>query len=96
MQVVRHAGLAGMYRLDPSRQQLNCLPVGPRPSLLPPQPPCFCFSSVPCSDCAWGEDELQPLSCTGVHWLNLSLTMVDSLDTLYLLGMRREFEEAAE
>ncbi|KAL4423330.1 hypothetical protein ABPG77_006125 [Micractinium sp. CCAP 211/92] len=47
-------------------------------------------------DCAWGEDELQPLSCTGVHWLNLSLTMVDSLDTLYLLGMRREFEEAAE
>lgn len=45
--------------------------------------------------CAWGEDELQPLSCTGVHWLNLSLTMVDSLDTLHLLGMRQEFEEAA-
>lgn len=36
-----------------------------------------------------------PRSCTGGHWLNLSLTMVDSLDTLYLLGMRREFEEAA-
>ncbi|KAL4430639.1 hypothetical protein ABPG75_005895 [Micractinium tetrahymenae] len=47
-------------------------------------------------DCAWGEDELRPLSCSGVHWLNLSLTMVDSLDTLHLLGLRREFEEAAE
>jgi hypothetical protein len=46
--------------------------------------------------CAWGEDELRPLSCTGVHWLNLSLTLVDSLDTLHLLGLRREFEEAAE
>ncbi|KAI3425805.1 hypothetical protein D9Q98_007780 [Chlorella vulgaris] len=46
--------------------------------------------------CAWGEDELQPLSCTGVHWLNLSLTMVDSLDTLYLLGMHDEFAEAAQ
>lgn len=36
-----------------------------------------------------------PCSCTGGHWLNLSLTIVDSLDTLYLLGMHREFEEAA-
>lgn len=25
----------------------------------------------------------------------MSLTMVDSLDTLYLLGMEKEFEEAA-
>jgi hypothetical protein len=57
-----------------------------RPGLWPPA----------CRDCAWGEDELRPLSCTGVHWLNLSLTVVDSLDTLYLLDMRREFEEAAE
>jgi mannosyl-oligosaccharide alpha-1,2-mannosidase len=46
--------------------------------------------------CAWGQDELRPLSCTGEHWVNLSLTMVDSLDTLHLLGMRREFQEAAE
>lgn len=48
-----------------------------------------------CRDCAWGEDELAPLACSGAHWLNLSLTMVDSLDTLYLLGMTEEFEEAA-
>ena len=47
------------------------------------------------SDCAWGEDELAPVACAGAHWLNLSLTLVDSLDTLYLLGMRAEFEEAA-
>lgn len=49
----------------------------------------------PRSDCAWGEDELAPLACSGAHWLNLSLTLVDSLDTLYLLGLSSEFEEAA-
>jgi mannosyl-oligosaccharide alpha-1,2-mannosidase len=60
------------------------------PVVLPLPPPLLS------RQCAWGEDELQPLSCTGVHWLNLSLTMVDSLDTLYLLGMHDEFAEAAQ
>lgn len=66
---------------------------GPHPC--PPFLRRFPMRAAPCSDCAWGMDELQPLSCTGAHWLNLSLTMVDSLDTLYLLGMHHEFEEAA-
>ena len=78
-----------------------CLPAA-RPSLPPPPAYSHRTSALapapappPCRECAWGQDELQPLSCSGVHWLNLSLTMVDSLDTLYLLGMRAEFEEAA-
>ena len=48
------------------------------------------------SDCAWGQDELLPLSCRGGHWLNLSLTMVDGLSTLSLLGLTREFDQAVE
>jgi hypothetical protein len=59
-----------------------------------PSLPSHCYP--PRRDCAWGWDELQPLSCQGAHWLNLSLTLVDSLDTLYLTGLHREFEEAAE
>eukprot|EP00887_Chlorella_sp_A99_P008081 scaffold12.g8081.t1 len=48
-------------------------------------------------DCAWGEDELAPLSCEGrAGWMNLSLTMVDSLSTLELLGLEEEFDEAAD
>eukprot|EP00890_Picochlorum_soloecismus_P006639 jgi/Picsp_1/7/NSC_00007-R1_class member 1 len=46
------------------------------------------------SKCSPGEDELQPVTCSGQHWLNLSLTAVDSLDTLLIAGLTREFEEA--
>lgn len=37
--------------------------------------------------CAWGKDELQPVSCDGHDWFGLGLTLVDSLDTLILAGM---------
>ncbi|GAB4818126.1 hypothetical protein N2152v2_005172 [Parachlorella kessleri] len=33
---------------------------------------------------------------SGAHWVNLSLTLVDSLDTLYLAGLEQEFEGAAK
>jgi len=46
------------------------------------------------SKCSPGEDELQPVTCSGQHWLNLSLTAVDSLDTLLIAGLTTEFEEA--
>lgn len=46
-------------------------------------------------DCALGEDELNPLACKGQHWLNLTLTAVDGLDTLLLLGLDQEFDHAA-
>jgi hypothetical protein len=37
--------------------------------------------------CAWGQDELLPISCQGHEWFGLGLTLVDSLDTLILAGM---------
>jgi Glycosyl hydrolase family 47 len=37
--------------------------------------------------CAWGQDELMPISCAGHDWFGLGLTLVDSLDTLILAGL---------
>ena len=47
-------------------------------------------------DCAAGEDELKPVSCSQAHWLNLTLTAVDGLDTLLLAGLESEFKEALD
>ncbi|KAL9643940.1 hypothetical protein ABK040_005409 [Willaertia magna] len=39
-------------------------------------------------------DELCPLSCKGVNtWGNYSLTLIDALDTLYVMGMHDEFKK---
>lgn len=46
--------------------------------------------------CAAGEDELLPLTCSGQHWFNLTLTAVDSLDTLLLAGLEDEYLRAME
>ena len=43
---------------------------------------------------AWGADDLHPLSKTGANWLHLSLTAADSIDTLLIMGMRPQAEEA--
>lgn len=43
---------------------------------------------------AWGRDELQPLSRTHNAWFDLGLTLVDSLDTLLIMGLQAEFQEA--
>lgn len=40
---------------------------------------------------AWGTDELQPESKKGHDWLGLGATIIDSLDTLWLMGMKDEF-----
>ena len=46
---------------------------------------------------AWGMDELLPVSGKGRNRaFNLATTMVDSLDTLWLAGLRDEFHEARE
>eukprot|EP01041_Mallomonas_annulata_P002517 gene2517-4896_t len=46
---------------------------------------------------AWGQDELKPKSKTGQdNWGGMGVTLVDSLDTLYLMGMEEEFKEAKE
>ncbi len=43
---------------------------------------------------AWGKDELRPVSKDSNEWFNLGLTLVDSLDTMWLMGLGEEFEEA--
>ncbi|KAG5181591.1 mannosyl-oligosaccharide 1,2-alpha-mannosidase [Tribonema minus] len=44
---------------------------------------------------AWGKDELKPASGTGQdNWGGLGVTLVDTLDTLWLMGLKNEFAEA--
>ena len=38
---------------------------------------------------AWGFDELQPISKVPAPWFGLGLTIVDSIDTLYIMNMTR-------
>ncbi len=46
---------------------------------------------------AWGKDEVKPLSNRGSdNWGGLGVTLVDSLDTLWLMDMHTEFKEAVE
>ena len=43
---------------------------------------------------AWGKDELKPISKDSNEWFDLGLTLVDSLDTMWLMGLSDEFDEA--
>ncbi|XP_041346922.1 LOW QUALITY PROTEIN: endoplasmic reticulum mannosyl-oligosaccharide 1,2-alpha-mannosidase-like [Gigantopelta aegis] len=43
---------------------------------------------------AWGKDELKSVSHRSSTWFNLGLTLVDSLDTMWLMGLTEEFNEA--
>ncbi len=44
---------------------------------------------------AWGRDELMPQSLRGQdNWGGMGVTLVDSLDTLWVMGLRTEFNEA--
>ncbi|KAL7063036.1 hypothetical protein AAHC03_0587 [Spirometra sp. Aus1] len=43
---------------------------------------------------AWGKDEVDPVTKRGSFWMNAALTMIDSLDTLWIFNMDKEFEEA--
>ena len=47
-------------------------------------------------DHAWGFDELKPLSKGHSTWFDLGLTLVDSLDTMWLMGLTEEFQEARD
>ncbi|XP_058807864.1 endoplasmic reticulum mannosyl-oligosaccharide 1,2-alpha-mannosidase isoform X2 [Phymastichus coffea] len=43
---------------------------------------------------AWGHDNVKPIT-KGYHdWFGLGLTIVDALDTLYIMGMHEEFQDA--
>ncbi|XP_041530919.1 endoplasmic reticulum mannosyl-oligosaccharide 1,2-alpha-mannosidase isoform X1 [Microtus oregoni] len=43
---------------------------------------------------AWGHDELKPVSKTFSEWFGLGLTLIDALDTMWILGLKKEFKEA--
>ncbi|KAJ3603535.1 hypothetical protein NHX12_028280 [Muraenolepis orangiensis] len=43
---------------------------------------------------AWGHDELRPISKSYGEWFGLGLTLIDALDTMWILGLRDEFAEA--
>jgi mannosyl-oligosaccharide alpha-1,2-mannosidase len=46
---------------------------------------------------AFGQDELLPISASSRNnWGGMGVTLVDSLDTLWLMGMKDEFKEATE
>lgn len=45
---------------------------------------------------AWGKDELKPVSGTSDESLGLGTTLIDSLDTLWLMGLEEEFAEARQ
>lgn len=42
---------------------------------------------------AFGFDELQPISLQGVNkWGGLGMMILDSLDSLYMMGLQQEYE----
>ncbi|XP_005183517.2 endoplasmic reticulum mannosyl-oligosaccharide 1,2-alpha-mannosidase isoform X2 [Musca domestica] len=43
---------------------------------------------------AWGHDNLKPMSESSYDWFGLGLTIIDSLDTMYIMGLEDEFVEA--
>uniref|UniRef100_A0A2M4AL54 alpha-1,2-Mannosidase n=1 Tax=Anopheles triannulatus TaxID=58253 RepID=A0A2M4AL54_9DIPT len=43
---------------------------------------------------AWGHDNLKPISMGFSDWFGLGLTIVDSLDTLYIMDLQDEFDDA--
>jgi mannosyl-oligosaccharide alpha-1,2-mannosidase len=46
--------------------------------------------------CAWGQDELHPIACTAQNTFQLGLTILDSLSTLYIMGLTEEFQRARD
>jgi len=38
---------------------------------------------------AWGHDELKPVSHGWIDYMGVGLTIVDSLDTLYIMGLNQ-------
>ena len=45
---------------------------------------------------AWGKDDLMPTSGTGKNDLGgIGMTMLDSMDTLWIMGMKTEFDEVS-
>lgn len=39
-------------------------------------------------DYAWGHDELKPISKSFGEWFGLGLTLIDALDTMWIMGLK--------
>lgn len=45
---------------------------------------------------AWGHDHLKPISRTYDDWFGVGLTLLDSIDTMYLMDLKEEYLEARD
>lgn len=55
----------------------------------------FCFAWAWYKERAWGADEVRPVSGTATNrWGNMAMNVVDSVDTILLLGLHKEEAEA--
>jgi mannosyl-oligosaccharide alpha-1,2-mannosidase len=45
---------------------------------------------------AWGFDELKPVSRRGADWVGLGLTILDSLDVLWMAGLKEDFAKGVQ
>ena len=45
---------------------------------------------------AWGHDHLRPISKGAQNWFGLGLTLIDSLDTMWIMNLTEDFDEAKE
>lgn len=45
---------------------------------------------------AWGYDNLKPVSKGASNWFSLGLTIVDALDTAFIMGLSDEYEEGKQ
>lgn len=43
---------------------------------------------------AWGHDEFHPISKRYTEWFGVGLTLVDALDTMIIMGLKEEYDEA--
>uniref|UniRef100_A0A8C3G5D6 alpha-1,2-Mannosidase n=1 Tax=Cyclopterus lumpus TaxID=8103 RepID=A0A8C3G5D6_CYCLU len=73
---------------------VSCVYFLPEARLLEAVQEAFLHSWKGYKDFAWGHDELRPLSKSYSEWFGLGLTLIDALDTMWILGLKKEFEEA--
>nr|CAI5864326.1 unnamed protein product [Callosobruchus analis] len=45
---------------------------------------------------AWGHDHLKPITESYEDWFGLGLSIVDSLDTIFIMGLKEEYREARD
>ncbi|CAD7966420.1 unnamed protein product [Amoebophrya sp. A25] len=45
---------------------------------------------------AWGRDEVRPVTGGGHNWVSIGITILDSLDTIYLMDLQQEFAEGED